>query len=229
MQKLNNKMITPKDCKNWFRILHRSLRSRKHDASIALTHGPGCRLNCGCGDDTLSHLAECPVILQLFAVLEDNPSPQLIYLGIRRDGTPLEPLDEVTFILLWRELYYRYSQLGINDEMLDDYRGFIEKIYRGTFRRIAVLLEAHTRKAQVECAQALAKGNHDLEPICSRLSRCLAPEAAFDHTGRLMISEAFETLLSTFAGYERKHKRLHKSTSIHTMTPPTSYCQECAN
>ena len=231
MRKLKNKLLTPKDCKNWFRILHRSFYARTHDPTLAQTHGTKCRLNCGCGLDSLSHLKDCPMIHSFFAPLEDPPSPQLIYLGLRRTGAPLGPMDEVIYILMWREVYFRFAKLGIDDQIVEDYTKFTASILKGVFRRIAILLEAHTRSLQNECNRHTAQGNQEIEHICARYSRDIAPSAGFDPGGNLMLSKSLADMLIEFGGYTKAFKPLPDSTGPleSSFAPPPQLCAPCAH
>jgi hypothetical protein len=65
------------------RIRNRSLSTRSWSDKSAC-----CRL-CGGGRDRLSHLSECPVMLKHFSCFESPPSPAMIYLGLRKDLSPL--------------------------------------------------------------------------------------------------------------------------------------------
>ena len=96
--------LTNRDIKASWRVMQRSLKVRTWDDPTAK-----CRL-CGKGLDSLSHLSYCEVLKPLFEIIEDDPSPQLIMLGLKRDLTPLTGLDSMLHAIMCRRLEI-YSNL----------------------------------------------------------------------------------------------------------------------
>lgn len=79
------------------RIPHRSLCTRTWKDPQAL-----CRL-CGEGQDSLSHLAECPYVATIFTESFKNYeiTPNLVYLGLKRDNALLKVYGTVSHNLIW--------------------------------------------------------------------------------------------------------------------------------
>ena len=104
---------------------------------VAATKGAPCRLQCGCGEDRLSHLHACPEIQSLFRYIEDPPSPQLIYLGLQRDLRPLTGGLSMLYTLIWKFTLIAYTRADTDGEPFDQ-----TIIIRNAVRRFSTRLEA---------------------------------------------------------------------------------------
>ena len=56
----------------------------------------------------------------LFEILEDNPSPQLMYLGLRRDWSPLTGYAAAYYTILWKFILIQYTRVDTDDAEFDE-------------------------------------------------------------------------------------------------------------
>ena len=114
-----------------------------------------CRL-CGEGKDTLSHLAECNVIISMFSALllskENPPGPKLIYLGLHKDNTPLAGWNAVLHTLLWKFILIAFTRIDTCGEKPD-----ASAIRRSVLYRSAVRLEAYAHRVQAQQVHAASQ------------------------------------------------------------------------
>ena len=116
-----NPLLTPRDIKNHFRVVHRSLYTRnlgpppdhQHEASPE-DESDACRL-CLMTQERFSHLAECYSIQQVFshlvAFIHDIApgirvamTPSFIYLGLTTDHQVLPPGLSALHTMVWKFL-----------------------------------------------------------------------------------------------------------------------------
>ena len=104
--RLTSSLITPRDFKCYFRIIHRSMRTRNTVRGADLE----CRV-CGKEPERFSHLSKCCVIRQVFARFHSCVSqyvPQVamddafIYLGVLGTGKVLPGSLSALHVLTWR-------------------------------------------------------------------------------------------------------------------------------
>jgi hypothetical protein len=190
--------LTNRDIKASWRIIHRSLRVRTWDDP-----GATCRL-CDANSDRLSHLPHCPILRPLFEILEDDPSPQLIILGLKRDLTPLTGFDSILHSILWKFILIAYTQVDTENRTFD-----IEWVLISTIRRATVRLEAYAACYKVELERYRSRGETPPPSLLHRYNKHILPAACLTTTGHLR--------------YEQGAKLLHDKAGCYTRYPPTYY------
>ena len=104
-KRLTSPLLTSRDSKVYFRILHRSWATRNmYDAAHS-----ECRLCHGC-PERFSHLARCPILRQVFALfvnfarkfnIQVDLNEELIWLGLTRGGALPGALSAL-HVILWK-------------------------------------------------------------------------------------------------------------------------------
>ena len=178
-QRLYHPALTSRDRKNNMRILNRSLSTRSWSDKSAC-----CRL-CGGGRDRLSHLSECPVMLKLFSCFESPPSPAMIYLGLRKDLSPLTGSDAVLYTVLWKFTLISYIRVDCENEEFD-----IGTVVRDTLRRTHVRMEAMSGLLKLELERYRSRGEANIDSVLARYRKHAHPDFSFDSQGRLIAAEA---------------------------------------
>jgi len=107
-------LLTPRDFKNYYRILHRSMATR----NITAGPNPNCRL-CGRCLERFSHFSKCHVIRKSFKFLRTlvqsilgntDLDDKLIFLGIRgSEPLPSALLD--LFVILWKFIVISFTRV----------------------------------------------------------------------------------------------------------------------
>ena len=183
-QRLYHPALTSRDRKNNLRILNRSLSTRSWTDKSAC-----CRL-CGGGRDRLSHLCECPVIQLVFSVFESPPSPAMIYLGLRKDLTPLTGSDAVLYTVLWKFTLMSYTRVDCENEEFD-----VGEVIRSTLRRTHVRMEAMSGQLKLELERLRSRGDQSTNGALTRYRKHVHPDFSFDECGRLIAAESAAEML----------------------------------
>ena len=83
------------------------------------TKNAPCRL-CGGDEDRLSHLGSCSVLQPLFEQFDQTVTPQLIYLGLTSNLTPLTGLYSALFIVLWKFIMISFTKVVTDNAPFQD-------------------------------------------------------------------------------------------------------------
>ena len=134
------------------------------------------------GHDRLSHLQDCPILRPLFAIFEDPPSPQLIYLGLRRDLTPLTGSDAITYTLIWKFALAKYTRVDTEGETFDHVA-----VFKAAVKRTATRMEAHGAELKRQIERYRSRGEEAPSRLFARYSKDLAPVGSFDQRGNLTL------------------------------------------
>ena len=118
------------EIKNQYRILHRGVSLR-----IFTDKSAPCRL-CHQGRDTISHWHRCPCIQEVFKHVENPPSPELIYLGLYQDRSPLQGADSLIYTLLRKFTLIAFTKVDMDNTPFDPI-----EICKLAIRRSATRLE----------------------------------------------------------------------------------------
>ena len=167
------------------RVIHRAIRARTWEDKQAK-----CRL-CGCGRDSITHFQECPVLIQLFTIFEESPSPQLIYLGLRRDWRPLAGYAAAYYTILWKFILIQYTRVDTDDADFDT-----KYIVRATARRTHERIEAYGYNLRVEIERYRSRGQLTPPTLIARYRRNVGPEYSFTETGLLMYTATVRDCLT---------------------------------
>ena len=179
------------------RIVNRSLYSRTWENKHAT-----CRL-CGEATDTLSHLKCCRVIRNLFGVIDEDPAPQTIYLGLTPDYTPLTGSDALVWVLLWKFVLIAYTRVDTDHIPFDQ-----KQVLTSTVRRLAQKLEAHRYRLVTAIDDHRARGERAPPSLVERFSRAVRPAAHFDVKGNIYLEAKSLRTLQMCGCYLRHPKWL---------------------
>jgi hypothetical protein len=175
--------ITPRDSKNAFRIVHRSIRTRNlrpaehlHEESPN-DEAQACRL-CLVEKERFSHIGTCYVLRKLFRKLTNfanlfrltvSPDPALIYLGLIDSRTVLPGAISDLHIILWKFALIDFVQVDVSDRKFE-----VNKVWLATVNRFNSRLCAHRENLHRKVSSALRLGhtppnldsyNRDWSPI----------------------------------------------------------------
>ena len=176
-QRLQHPCLTNPDRKNNLRIINRSLYTRSWANPSA-----ACRL-CGNGHDRLSHLSECPTIQSLFSIFEDPPSPQMIYLGLYRNLTPVTGSTALLYTLTWKYALVQYTRVDVEGDTFET-----ANIYSAALSRMATRLEAYSAELRAQLERHRSRGDDPPPSLLRRYRKTLAPDASVDDNGRLTLN-----------------------------------------
>ena len=147
-------LLTPKDYASYFKnILHRALlvRTRKpaDDGSRK------CRC-CGAADEHFVHLADCPVLREVWKKLEDianlKHAPRLVLLGLD-GGDPLPGGIMALWLLCWKFAIIAFVQAGIHGVAVDP-----SSVWEQAVRRLVVRMHARAHSYRKLMIDAEGRG-----------------------------------------------------------------------
>ncbi|MDC0525513.1 reverse transcriptase domain-containing protein [bacterium] len=118
-RRLTSPLLTPRDFKNYYRVLHRSIRTR----NICPGEHTLCRL-CGRYQERFSHLGRCWKLRRTFREFRSLAQPligrmdlddKLIYLGVRDTEVLPGALSDL-HIILWKFILIAFTRAETNNE-----------------------------------------------------------------------------------------------------------------
>lgn len=141
LARLSSPLLTPRDFKNWYRVLNRAVATRNRMSCPDTT----CRL-CGRSPERFSHLAQCPEIRQVFTLFRDfavafvprlQVDAKLIYLGLH--GSEVLPGSLAALhVIVWKFVLIAFTRADVTGE-----RFVARRIWRQAVRRFEVRVEAY--------------------------------------------------------------------------------------
>ena len=170
--------ITPRDSKNYFRIVHRSFRTRNlipqvssHEESPN-DEGCACRL-CLVERERFSHIGKCWVIRKVFKNIvqlaarygkQMKVTQGMIYLGVLDERTALTGALSDLHIILWKFVVIDMVKVDTEGARFD-----VKQVWRAAVRRWEARAEAARIALERKVARTLGLGNSPppLEADCA--------------------------------------------------------------
>jgi|EP00966_Prymnesium_polylepis_P312212 hypothetical protein len=211
-------MLTNKDKKNNLRILQRAIKTRVWEDSNA-----PCRI-CGLGRDTISHLATCQPIRQIFSVFEDSPSPELIYLGIRANHLPLTGLDSVLYTLLRKFILIAYTRVDTDNATFS-----VEQISKAAAARASTRIEAYIRDFRDMLQTHRSRGEEPPHHKVRNYQRYVEPYLRLHPTGKIEYAEPLRDALNSIRTYQIPGKGFQLQKEEDRQYPHTYHAQPPPN
>ena len=179
-------LITPRDFKSAFRIVHRSLMLRAFNPDAP---DPACRL-CRCAPERFSHLAECEHIQRTFRPFVEYSrrfiptlelSPLLIYLGMVDGSHPLPPALSAFRIIIWKFALIAMVRVDTDNAKYD-----ADQVWEAAWKRFITRLRAYVEHVRRRTLRNLGLGRDTSYSSCNRV---LTPLAYFDPMGQCTLNE----------------------------------------
>ena len=178
-------LISPRDFKNYYRVLHRSVRTRNFAGGPDLM----CRL-CGRYHERFSHLARCRLIRRTFRFFRDLAQPiigktdiddKLIYLGARGDEVLPGSLSDL-HVILWKFILIAFTKAETVNARYGP-----RQVWRQAVCRFEVRVRAHGERERRlglrrECR---GKGRELSSSHRARLESQVSPLATVSEVGTL--------------------------------------------
>jgi hypothetical protein len=192
--------ITPRDSKNYFRIVHRSFRTRNlvpHESRNEESpndEATACRL-CLVERERFSHIGSCHVIRKVFKHLTTfashyghnyKPNPELIYLGMIDERTVLTGALSYLHIVLWKFLVIDMVKVDTEGAKFD-----VKKVWQAAARRLKSRVDSArtTIERKVDRAWRLVGSPPPLEAV----NRAWEPLCYFEYTDIFTVTTHYST------------------------------------
>jgi hypothetical protein len=178
-------LISPRDFKNYYRVLNRSIRTRNFAGGPDLM----CRL-CGRYHERFSHLGKCVLIRRTFRFFRDLIQPilgrtdiddRLIYLGVRGDSVLPGSLSDL-HIILWKFILIAFTSAETVNARYNP-----RQVWRQAVCRFEVRVRAlgeRQRHLSVR-KESRGKGRELSSSRRARLESQVAPLATIDEAGQV--------------------------------------------
>ena len=161
--------ITPRDSKNYFRIVHRSFRTRNLVPHISRNEespndeGCACRL-CLVERERFSHIGHCPVIHESFKHLSNFAlqygralpvTPALIFLGATDKRTALTGALSDLHIIYWKFIVIQMVKVDTEGAKFEP-----EKVWHAAVRRLASRVDSAVTALSRRVDEAMGLGRN---------------------------------------------------------------------
>eukprot|EP00966_Prymnesium_polylepis_P241145 5576743-Prymnesium_polylepis.1 len=114
----------------------------------------------------------------------------MIYLGLRKDLTPLTGSDAVLYTVLWKFTLMSYTRVDCENEEFD-----VGEVIRSTLRRTHVRMEAMSGQLKLELERLGRRGDQNTDGALARYRKHVHPDFSFDDCGRLIAAEPATEML----------------------------------
>ena len=197
LQRVCSPLVTPRDFKNWYRILHRSIRTRNTVKGADVN----CRL-CNECIERLSHLAECRLIREVFEHFREFAShylpglildSRLIYLGLTGPWKGLPSALSALHIIVWKFVVIAFTRAETeNAKFVPD------RIWSDAVRRFSVRINAHCERVRLTALKRRNSGDGYPTELKESANATLEPVARLSEDGDdILFSEPYQVLLKT--------------------------------
>ena len=184
-RRLCSPLISPRDFKNYYRVLHRAIRTRNFAGGPDLM----CRL-CGRYHERFSHLGECVSIRRTFRFFRNLIQPilgktdiddRLIYLGVRGNSVLPGSLSDL-HIILWKFILIAFTRAETVNARYKP-----RQVWRQAVCRFEVRVRAlgERQRHLTVRKESRGKGRELSSSRRAHLESQVAPLATVDEVGRL--------------------------------------------
>jgi len=213
-KRLCRPFLTPRDFKNYYRFLHRSMLTRNVRVKIcpmaqgapSATDNEICRM-CLLERETFSHIYKCWEVVQIFerfailarklGTLLSNSEPMRV-LGLTPSETIVPGTLSDLHVIVWKFIILHMVQVETNDVKFDS-----QEVWHSAIRRQDGRLQAHAERTR---RRAVACGGLPAIQL-QRLSTEVAPLAEYDDSCNLVLATAWSAELERMRMSEAVNRR----------------------
>ena len=166
-------------------------------------------------EDVLQVVGHCSILRPLFEGFDTTVTPQLIYLGLTSNFTPLTGLYSAFFTILWKFIMISFTKVDTDNQPFNT-----GTIMQSTVRRLITRIEAYAAEFSSIVERYRSRGEETPSHYLRRYNKHLQPLASLTDAGRLVYSESLRNMFETYDAYPQGAPAYSKDPP---QGPPTSF------